>query len=995
MIAAQPQRFSYLYANDRAPGQSLDEIIDLKTCEGHVMRCSQTKDFLYFPDIIQLNNYFIAQKKPYLHSVINKHRPVRFNLELDMPTDLLDNIIFPKATLVKIEQDGLDLNLIKSLKCLEHVQETAFDILEEFGVEMTEYKYMVASDNRREKFSYRMYLKLAFQNMREYKHFISILKEKVRPEVLPMIDPTSLMLRTPGSYKDQHQAKWMTPCSIEEAILSYTDNCDVIEPQAPQEEQEQKFDELTAGLANKAIALIATHSLIKGNYYYTGENNGLLCLKRIQPSHCEICNRTHDASDAYVNIYRGNVYLRCYRDDTKGSVFLGFIGDAEPMKFRWADVKVLIKAQDKLKETGMSNKEMQGLAAEQKKLFAEAKKAAYENEAALLKVEKFYFTDFPKFHKKTFPNTEQVIRWINQTIAKIMMGGNSLYITSDFWKGSKHFTEMSLLPCSRMTDAYYINIINPRFDENAPMDEGKHAKNPMFLRVDFKDVINEHTMMDFYKAVDFVPYLIPPATDGYVYKKVYKCIHFDTKEELKMGMEENLKQYKHTKNYVQKWYAEHKNDTYDRDCGVKYWQYPVMGDIGNHESKYNATSQYYIDEGLKWLKTSIDGYKEKRDRSSEVCEDDLLNLDKCFSEAKIDTATRFQTKEKPSKEIFNMFEGYKFPYTEVKESPACVQPWIDHIHNIVCSGNADQAKTITQWLAHLIQKPTQKAYAVILYGGQGTGKSILYEFFTRCIGKDLGLQVGKLEDLTQTHNTHVRGKLIINANEATNEPCIRDVNILKGLITETDLIINPKGVNQYTVSNYSRLLITSNYKQCMRLDADDRRYFCLEISDAKKNNDAYFAPLVQSLTNEATQQAFFDYLSNYDISDFHHQRPPMSAMKRDMIGASADNVILFMKDVCENEVVGLEYEKDTVEITPTCADVFELYIVWCKANDEKGRRQNKTKFAEQLKGLFEIAVVRPRVNGGRERRFQIQRDVLLGKFKTLYMNDNFEYMVVE
>jgi hypothetical protein len=118
-------------------------------------------------------------------------------------------------------------------------------------------------------------------------------------------------------------------------------------------------------------------------------------------------------------------------------------------------------------------------------------------------------------------------------------------------------------------------------------------------------LINDHTMMDFYKAVDFVPYLIPPATDGYVYKKVYKCIHFDTKEELKMGMEENLKQYKHTKNYVQKWYAEHKNDTYDRDCGVKYWQYPVMGDIGNHESEYNATSQYYIDEGLKWLKKSI------------------------------------------------------------------------------------------------------------------------------------------------------------------------------------------------------------------------------------------------------------------------------------------------------------------------------------------------------------------------------------------------------
>ena len=109
------------------------------------MRCSQTKDFLYFP------NCFVAQAKPYLHSVINKHRPVRFNLELDMTTDLLDNIVFPKATLVKIEQDGLDLNLIKSLKALEHVQDTVDELLEEFGVEMTDYKFLVASVRQQER----------------------------------------------------------------------------------------------------------------------------------------------------------------------------------------------------------------------------------------------------------------------------------------------------------------------------------------------------------------------------------------------------------------------------------------------------------------------------------------------------------------------------------------------------------------------------------------------------------------------------------------------------------------------------------------------------------------------------------------------------------------------------------------------------------------------------------------------------------------------------
>jgi hypothetical protein len=857
MSEFQPQQFSFLYANDKAPGSSLDEKVGLKTCEGHVLRCSQTGKFLYFPDIITLNNYFVEQAKPYLHSVINKHRPVRFNLELDMPVELLDNIVFPKATLVKIEADGLDLNLIKSLKALEHVQDVIFDVLEEFGIEMSEYKFLTASDNRKEKFSYRMYLKLAFENMREYKHFITQLKDRVRPEILPMIDPTSLMLRTPGSYKDQHMAKWVTPCAIEEAILSYTDNCDMIEPRAPAEEPENKFDELTTMIVKKAAALIATHPAIQKNFYYAGENKGLLCLKRIQPSHCEICDRIHDVSDAYVTIYRGNVHLRCYRDDTKGCVFLGFVGEAEPMQFRWADVKALMKAQDKLKDTGMSNKEMKGLVTEQKKLFAEAKKAAGENDAIMKKVKKFYFTDHKDFHKKTFTDDTYVTKYIRQSIAKIAMGGNSLFITSDEWKNTKHFTEMSMLPCSTRTESYWYSIINPTFDPDQPIDV---KKNPMTLKKILGDTINDVTMMEFYKAVDFVPYLIPPT--------------------------------------------------------------------------------------------------EK------------------------------------NKEIFNMFEGYRFPYVEQKEPEPSVERWVDHILNVVCCGNADQAKTLTQWFAHIIQKPTEKAFAVILYAGQGTGKSILYEFFTRCIGKDLGLQVGKLEDLTQTHNTHLRGKLIINANEATNEPCLRDVNILKGLITETDLIINPKGVNQYTVSNYSRLMITSNYKHCMRFDADDRRYFCLEVSDHMKQNDVYFAPLIADLTNEANQQDFFNYLANYDISDFKHQRPPLSKMKRELIEDNASNIVSFVKDVCENNIFSIPFEEATIEIFVSLKDLYEEYDLWCRQNDARGRKSSREGLHAPMFACFKIKKSQtPRP--ARKEGFVLNRTLLLPHFREAYAKPDFEFIVAE
>ena len=439
------------------------------------------------------------------------------------------------------------------------------------------------------------------------------------------------------------------------------------------------------------------------------------------------------------------------------------------------------------------------------------------------------------------------------------MGGNSLFITSDVWKGSKHFTELNGLPCSSTTEAYTYSIINPKFDHEQPIDV---KKNPLTLRMRLSDSINKLTMMEFYKAVDFVPYLVPPAENN--------------------------------------------------------------------------------------------------------------------------------------KEIFNMFEGFKYPFINTQgqaEIKPNVQRWVDHILNIVCCGDVELAKILTQWFAHIVQRPAEKSFAVILYGKQGTGKSILYEFFTRCIGKDLGLQVGKLEDLTQTHNTHVRGKLIVNCNEATNEPAIRDINILKGLITETDLIINPKGVNQYTVSNYSRLMITSNYEHCMRLDKDDRRYMCLEISDTKIKNDVYFDPMISDLTNEETQQDFFNYLANYDISNFKHQRPPMTNMKRKMIKYSVDNIVSFMLDVCENTVSACEYESDKVDIYPTLKNIFDAYVTWCSQNDCKGRKHNKESFKGEMKNKLGLKEARPRVDGKQIRSYRINRTELLPKFKDLYCKDNFEYKI--
>ena len=260
--------------------------------------------------------------------------------------------------------------------------------------------------------------------------------------------------------------------------------------------------------------------------------------------------------------------------------------------------------------------------------------------------------------------------------------------------------------------------------------------------------------------------------------------------------------------------------------------------------------------------------------------------------------------------------------------------------------------------------------------------------------QQFGSTSGKLEDLTEKHNTHLRGKLIINANEATNEPCLRDVNILKGLITETDLIINPKNIQQYIVSNFSRLMITSNYKTCMRLDKDDRRYLCLKISDSKKNNDDYFAPLVASLKDEVAQQDFFNYLANYDISDFKCQRPPITKMKRDLIESSVLNIVSFIKDLVENNLTEIPFEKDKEEIFVALTGLYKEYDLWCRENDTKGRRSNRETLHESLEselGIEKQMGPRPK----RARGFNLNRANMLPYFRNAFANPEFEYVVAE
>jgi hypothetical protein len=76
---------------------------------------------------------------------------------------------------------------------------------------------------------------------------------------------------------------------------------------------------------------------------------------------------------------------------------------------------------------------------------------------------------------------------------------------------------------------------------------------------------------------------------------------------------------------------------------------------------------------------------------------------------------------------------------------------------------------------------------------------------------------------------------------------------------------------------------------------DDRRFFVLQVSDAKAKDPAYFAPLFELAENPQFLQHLLSYLLDYDCSGFNTHVPPMTDVKRDMIEATEDYSLQYIK----------------------------------------------------------------------------------------------------
>lgn len=240
--------------------------------------------------------------------------------------------------------------------------------------------------------------------------------------------------------------------------------------------------------------------------------------------------------------------------------------------------------------------------------------------------------------------------------------------------------------------------------------------------------------------------------------------------------------------------------------------------------------------------------------------------------------------------FYNFWRGFA-----VEPEPGDCSLYLDLLKNVICNGNDEHYRYLLAYMAHGVQKPSERPEtAIVLKGGRGTGKGTAIHGYGSLFGPHY-LHISNSKHLIGNFNAHLKNKIIVLADEAFWGGNKQGESTLKSLITEPYLLIEHKGKDAFPIRNLLRFFFASNEEWVIPAGTDERRFFVLEVSDEKKQDRVYFKAIKDQMENGGKEDLLL-YLMNYDISDIDLRNIPQTDALLEQKIQSLEPVAQFWRD---------------------------------------------------------------------------------------------------
>jgi hypothetical protein len=211
-----------------------------------------------------------------------------------------------------------------------------------------------------------------------------------------------------------------------------------------------------------------------------------------------------------------------------------------------------------------------------------------------------------------------------------------------------------------------------------------------------------------------------------------------------------------------------------------------------------------------------------------------------------------------------------------------VEPFTQLVDHLFTGSEPEAKRWFLDWAAYPLRYPGTKLFtsAVVFGVRHGTGKSLLGLTLGRIYGRNF-TEINRA-DLHASFNDWAENKQFVLGDDVMGSNRRTDADLLKKMITQKELRLNPKYVPSFVVPDCINFFFTSNHPDAFFLEDDDRRFFVHEVTVDPLPEEFYAAYDLWLAADGPA--AIFAYLKARKLRGFNPNAPALrTAAKARMI----------------------------------------------------------------------------------------------------------------
>ena len=201
----------------------------------------------------------------------------------------------------------------------------------------------------------------------------------------------------------------------------------------------------------------------------------------------------------------------------------------------------------------------------------------------------------------------------------------------------------------------------------------------------------------------------------------------------------------------------------------------------------------------------------------------------------------------------------------------------EHILRVICKGNKKHFRWVCAWFAERLKHPENTAQiAIVLMGGEGIGKGTLAkDIVGGCYHSQHFVHVTSQQHFVGRFNQHIVDALLVYADESFFAGDPKIIGQLKGMITESHIMLEAKFKDAVQLPNMRAFIIAGNDMLIIPAGIDARRFAVLQVDESHKGDHAYFQAIRDELADGGREE-MIRYLRQEDFSDVNPYQAPMT-----------------------------------------------------------------------------------------------------------------------